>query len=129
MGLKILISIQSLILTPDPYYNEPGYEETRGTEEGIRLSERYNANIRLYTIDHAMNDLIKDLNSKNPEYLEFHDVIRQHFKYKKNEILEEIEKWKDNIDVVDRFDSIIKIEQYNDYEKSIEEHKKLIKSL
>jgi ubiquitin-protein ligase len=126
---QILISIQSLILTPDPYYNEPGYEETRGTEEGIRLSERYNANIRLYTIDHAMNDLIKDLNSKNPEYLEFHDVIRQHFKYKKNEILEEIEKWKDNIDVVDRFDSIIKIEQYNDYEKSIEEHKKLIKSL
>ena len=30
----MLVSIQSMILTPDPVFNEPGYERIKGTEEG-----------------------------------------------------------------------------------------------
>jgi hypothetical protein len=28
----VLLSIQSLILVPEPYFNEPGFERTMGTE-------------------------------------------------------------------------------------------------
>lgn len=28
------MSIQSMILTPDPVFNEPGYERLKDTEEG-----------------------------------------------------------------------------------------------
>ena len=31
---KVLISIQSLILCPEPYYNEPGFERSYGTTQG-----------------------------------------------------------------------------------------------
>lgn len=40
--LQVLVSIQSLILVPDPYFNEPGYESTLGTPEGTRHSKNYN---------------------------------------------------------------------------------------
>ena len=32
--LQVLVSIQSLILVSDPYFNEPGYERSRGTPHG-----------------------------------------------------------------------------------------------
>ena len=32
--IQVLVSIQSLILVPEPYYNEPGYERTYGTTNG-----------------------------------------------------------------------------------------------
>jgi len=31
---QVLLSIQGMILIPDPMFNEPGYETIRGTEEG-----------------------------------------------------------------------------------------------
>ena len=31
---QVLLSIQGMILIPDPMYNEPGYERMRGTAEG-----------------------------------------------------------------------------------------------
>ena len=31
---QVLISIQSLILCPEPYYNEPGFERSYGTTQG-----------------------------------------------------------------------------------------------
>ena len=40
--VQVLISIQSLILVPEPYYNEPGYDKSYGTSSGIsafRLTE------------------------------------------------------------------------------------------
>ena len=36
--LQVVVSIQGLILVPEPYYNEPSYEQYRGTEEGQRAS-------------------------------------------------------------------------------------------
>ncbi len=39
--LQVLVSIQSLIMVEDPYYNEPGYEGSMGTEDGKARSEEY----------------------------------------------------------------------------------------
>lgn len=36
------MSIQSLILVPEPYFNEPGYEQEIGTEAGEKHSAEYN---------------------------------------------------------------------------------------
>ena len=44
--LQVLMSIQALILVPDPFFNEPGYERNRGTPEGDRQSRQYNETIR-----------------------------------------------------------------------------------
>jgi baculoviral IAP repeat-containing protein 6 len=41
--LQVLVSIQSLILVPEPYFNEPGYEQEIGTEIGLKNSDDYNA--------------------------------------------------------------------------------------
>ncbi|KAK3728344.1 hypothetical protein QZH41_002187 [Actinostola sp. cb2023] len=51
---QVLLSIQGMILIPDPCFNEPGYEGIRDTDEGDALSHKYNATIRLATIRHAM---------------------------------------------------------------------------
>ena len=42
-NLQVLVSIQSLILVPEPYFNEPGYEQEIGTEAGKRHSADYNS--------------------------------------------------------------------------------------
>ena len=41
--VQVLVSIQSLILVPEPYFNEPGYETEIGTEAGKRHSAEYNS--------------------------------------------------------------------------------------
>jgi len=76
--LQVLVSIQSLILVPDPYFNEPGYERAMGTAEGDRVSAIYNENIMLGTIRHAMLDHLE--NTGPPEYSE---VMRLHFAMKR----------------------------------------------
>uniref|UniRef100_T1J9G9 Uncharacterized protein n=1 Tax=Strigamia maritima TaxID=126957 RepID=T1J9G9_STRMM len=40
--LNVLMSIQSLILVSEPFFNEPGFESQIGTKEGKKLSEAYN---------------------------------------------------------------------------------------
>ena len=56
--LQVLMSIQALILVPDPFFNEPGYERTRGTPEGDRQNRAYNENIREATVRFAMIDIV-----------------------------------------------------------------------
>ena len=56
----MLVSIQSLILVPEPYFNEPGYEQYRGTPFGDQKSLAYNANIYASTVQWAMVDAIKN---------------------------------------------------------------------
>lgn len=56
------MSIQSLILVPEPYFNEPGYEQEIGTEAGEKHSAEYNLgmpplhmNVLLYNLSfHAI---------------------------------------------------------------------------
>lgn len=40
--LQVLVSIQSLILVAEPYFNEPGYESSMGTDHGREQSDKYN---------------------------------------------------------------------------------------
>ncbi|KAK4055618.1 hypothetical protein OIV83_000164 [Microbotryomycetes sp. JL201] len=40
--LQVVVSIQALIMTENPYYTEPGFEKQQGTNEGKRASEMYN---------------------------------------------------------------------------------------
>lgn len=43
---QVLVSIQSLILVDQPYFNEPGYEGSMHTDAGRASSRAYNLNIR-----------------------------------------------------------------------------------
>ena len=48
--LQVLVSIQGLILVPEPYYNEPSYEQYRHTEDGKLSSKQYNESAFLLTL-------------------------------------------------------------------------------
>lgn len=58
--LQVIISIQSLILVSEPYFNEPGLERSRGAPSGDKRSRDYNANIRQATVNLAMLEQIKN---------------------------------------------------------------------
>eukprot|EP01092_Planopodium_desertum_P010110 TRINITY_DN44440_c0_g2_i1.p1 TRINITY_DN44440_c0_g2~~TRINITY_DN44440_c0_g2_i1.p1 ORF type:complete len:293 (-),score=8.98 TRINITY_DN44440_c0_g2_i1:72-950(-) len=85
--LQVLISIQSLILVPQPYYNEPGYERQMGTPAGDSASAAYNDHIRCETIHWTMLEMLR----KPPAG--FEEVVRAHFYLKQKEILTQCDKW------------------------------------
>ena len=85
--LQVLVSIQSLIFVENPYFNEPGYEKSMHTSQGKNSNFKYNDERRLANIEWAIND---NINNPVPE---FKNVIINHFKFKKNEIKETINKW------------------------------------
>ena len=87
--LQVMISIQSLILVDQPYFNEPGYEKTINTEHGKNQSDLYNEEIYSNTIKLCMIDMINNPPSG------FEQVVINHFKFKKEEILNTLLKWED----------------------------------
>jgi len=90
---QILISIQSQILIEEPYFNEPGHESYIGKAHGIASSKSYNDNIRKYNLDYAINGLIQGILNNDSPYPEFDYIIRNYFKYKKDKIIETLNKW------------------------------------
>ena len=90
---QLFISVQSQILTDDPYYNEPGHEKSYGTASGKQSSKTYNNYIRQFNMQHAMIGVIESVLSGG--YPEFKDIIINHFKLKKDYILKICEKWVD----------------------------------
>jgi len=87
--LQIMISIQSLILIEEPYFNEPSYERDINTTKGKENSKKYNNNIYSKTIEYGMIELLKNS-------LEYPDIINNHFKLKKNEIINTVNQWIEN---------------------------------
>lgn len=85
--LQVLVSIQSLILVSEPYFNEPGYEREIGTREGDVHNQEYSAEVRVNNIRHA---IIGQLRNPSPG---FEEAIRMHFYLKKERILKECEGW------------------------------------
>jgi len=85
--LQVLVSIQSLILVPQPYFNEPGYEKLMGSEQGDAQSDAYNANIRAQTIRYAMIEQLR-----HPR-VEFASVISSHFRLRKQAIRAQVHAW------------------------------------
>ncbi len=65
--MQVLVSIQSLIFVPEPYFNEPGYERYRGTPNGDGKSLAYNANLYVANIQWAM---INQLRNPSPCFKE-----------------------------------------------------------
>jgi len=53
--LQVIVSIQGLVLVEEPYFNEPGHECDRGTEQGWQSSVLYNEHARLLALRAALN--------------------------------------------------------------------------
>lgn len=85
--LQVLISIQSLILVDEPYYNEPGWERDMHSEAGMKKAFNYSDNIRYNTLKWA---IVNQYENPPPG---FENFIKQHFYLKKEEILDVTEKW------------------------------------
>jgi ubiquitin-protein ligase len=89
--LQVIVSIQSLILVENPYFNEPGWERDMHTTAGQTRSKEYNEPLQIGTIKWAINDMLKN----PPNGME--EVIKNHFKFKKDEILATTQKWLNEI--------------------------------
>lgn len=85
--LQVMVSIQSLILIENPYFNEPGYERHMNTESGKQHSTNYNDGLYHHTIKLAMTNMI----TSPPNG--FEDVVKNHFRLKKEEIMNTTQKW------------------------------------
>ena len=57
--VQVLISIQSMILVDDPYFNEPGYEISRATAHGKQANDNYNKEQQMNTLAHAILPALK----------------------------------------------------------------------
>lgn len=58
--VQVLVSVQSLILVAEPYFNEPGYERSRGTPSGTQSSREYDGNIRQASVKWAMLEQLRN---------------------------------------------------------------------
>ncbi|KAK9804781.1 hypothetical protein WJX72_005025 [[Myrmecia] bisecta] len=85
--LQVLVSIQSMILVDDPYFNEPGFEGSRGSARGNAAAEDYNAELRVNTLKFG---ILTALEKPPPAFAE---VLRHHFSLKKQEIEEQCQRW------------------------------------
>lgn len=85
--LQVLVSIQSLILVPDPYFNEPGYERQMGTVTGQQQSARYNERVRkdcaFYAIQYNIRGVTSDVQKG----------ILTHFRLKRRYIKKILRDW------------------------------------
>jgi len=83
----VAISIQSLILVPHPYFNEPGYVSQLGSPVGKTNSDHYNRVIERGTLQWAMVDMLE----KPP--VGFEEIVRTHFKLNRDRVLKQVEAW------------------------------------
>ena len=84
LTFQVLISIQSLILCLEPYYNEPGFERMYGTPQGDSESLKYSEDVFRNNLKYAVLGQL----SNPPEG--FEEVVRAHFYLKRDFLLEEV---------------------------------------
>ncbi|KAF8099662.1 hypothetical protein N665_0239s0006 [Sinapis alba] len=70
--LQLLVSIQALILNQKPYFNEPGYEHSKGTQSGELLSEAYSENVFIFSLKTMVYSI-----RKPPKH--FEEFVRSHY--------------------------------------------------
>jgi ubiquitin-protein ligase len=85
--LQVLVSIQSLILVEHPYFNEPGFESSFGTDYGNLESEKYNRDVCRNNIVYAMLSNIRNAPA------DLRDVIFLHFRLKRRAVRRLIRSW------------------------------------
>ncbi|KAM7362548.1 (E3-independent) E2 ubiquitin-conjugating enzyme UBE2O [Cochliomyia hominivorax] len=84
--LQVIVSIQGLILVPEPYFNEAGYEKQKGTQQGKENSRMYNEMVIIKMVQ-ATTKLIQ-----NPPDI-FREEICNHFKQNGLKMYERIKGW------------------------------------
>jgi ubiquitin-protein ligase len=84
--LQVLVSIQAMVMTDEPYYNEPGWANDKGTPRENR-AHIYHAQVRHAATMYAMSDYI------NKPLYGFEDVTRVHFYVNRNKIYKQLEHW------------------------------------
>lgn len=85
--LQVLVSVQSLILVEDPFFNEPGYESLMGTAPGKIQSDRYNQRVRCDNVKAAMMDNIRC----PPAHMA--TAVRTHFSLKRRFVKKTVVEW------------------------------------
>jgi baculoviral IAP repeat-containing protein 6 len=78
LSIQVLISIQSLILCAEPYYNEPGFERLYGTPQGDNESLKYAEDVFRNNLKYAVLGQLQN----PPEG--FEDVVKSHFYLKRD---------------------------------------------
>ena len=68
--LQLLVSIQGLILVPEPYYNEAGYERQKGTQIGEENSRMYNEMAVLKLVQSMTRMVVNPAQPFNQEILD-----------------------------------------------------------
>ncbi|EGE03152.1 hypothetical protein TEQG_02188 [Trichophyton equinum CBS 127.97] len=100
--LSVLISIQAMIFTEDPWRNEPAYTSAVGTMADIR-ARRYVEKIQPQIVTAGM---LNWLTQPRHRYGIWQKEIRAHFKYNKANILAKVDKWANENPVL-RFRGIV----------------------
>jgi ubiquitin-protein ligase len=85
--LQLCVSIMAQIFIEEPYFNEPGYESSRGTPHGTTQSNSYNNRVRVATVKFAMIDQLEN----PPKGFEY--PVLTHFYLMKEAILEQVNGW------------------------------------
>ena len=85
--LQVLVSLQSMVFVPDPYFNEPGYERDAKTPHGKQKSASYNQNLRLQTARHA---ILGALTHPDPV---FKEALCVHYGFRGPAVLNMLERW------------------------------------
>jgi len=84
--LQLFVSIQGLILGPEPYYNEAGYEKQKGTQQGAENCRMYNENVLIKLVQ-SMSRMIV-----NPPAT-WHTECLQHIKTHGPEMVKRYKMW------------------------------------
>lgn len=93
---QVLVSIQSLILVQDPYFNEP-FQDSEGTEGGSSASKNYNSKIQRYTMDAAILphlQRIANVVQTTSPYPEFDEILEKHFELKQHTWKKQLSDWR-----------------------------------
>ncbi|XP_045801359.1 putative ubiquitin-conjugating enzyme E2 38 isoform X4 [Trifolium pratense] len=94
--LQVLVSIQGLILNAKPYFNEPGYASTSGTQNGEAQSLKYNENTFILSVRTMMYTMKKP--PKN-----FENLVVGHFYSRAHDILASCKAYMEGVQLVGCF--------------------------
>ena len=100
--LQVLVSVQSLIFVPEPYFNEPGYEQQMGTQTGAQRSKSYSAEVRENTLRWAM------LNQLRHPPNGFEKVVKAHFYLRRELVRAQLDGWEAEATQPSRISSMVR---------------------
>jgi ubiquitin-protein ligase len=84
---QLIISISAMVMTDEPHYNEPGFEQEAGTAQGNARNNGYINKVRWGTCKYAMRGQLEHPSAG------FEDVIREHFRIKAGLIRKQLDGW------------------------------------